>query len=126
MKKLITVFLILALILPAAAIADDSDIIGVWVSTEILEEGSPQMSYLYLAEDHTCYFVIQMFHKNEPGIGRQYVGKWETLSSGDIYAKTGNNTSTTMRVSGNYAMNRETGTIYTHVLTTTLNELLGD
>ena len=114
MKKLITVILILALILPAAALASGMNSpVGCWAQYELLTTGAPSMCMLYLAENHTCYYVIQSFHEDEPGLGRQFVGTWEQQADGTVLAKTGNNTSTTLRFSDDYtvAMNMETGAI---------------
>ena len=110
MKRLITVILILALLLPAAALADEKDVIGCWGAYEILTTGAPSMIMVYLAEDHTCYYVNQMFRPDEPAFGRQYVGTWEMLSNGFVYIKTGNNANMTLMFSNEYVGALDTGT----------------
>ena len=116
MKKLITIILILALILPAAALADDSAVVGCWAHYELQTDGTPVMSMLYLAEDHTCYFVIQAFHHDEPGIGRTHIGTWEYRSDGTVYAKTGNSTSTELSFySESLAINKKTLDVYVNI-----------
>lgn len=122
MKKLITIILILSLFLPAAVLAE-SAVTGVWIATEKLSTGCPSMTYLYLAEDHTSYFVIQAFKPDGPGLGRQFVGTWEELSSGDIHVVTGNNTSITLSLAGDYAVD-DSMTFYCHAPVKTLQEAL--
>lgn len=101
MKKLLIAFLILALLLPTAAFADDS-FIGCYASYDLLKDGTPDMQTIYFAEDGTCYYLTQIFHKDEPGFGRAYVGTW-TVEDGQLVAKTGNNTSMTFRFSDDYS-----------------------
>ena len=66
---------------------------------EVLKSGAPYMSIIYLSEDHTCYYLTQMFNTDEPRLGRAYVGTWETLDDGNIFAKIGDNTSRTLKPS---------------------------
>ena len=110
MKKLLAVVLILALLLPVAALADDSDVVGCWAHYELLTTGCPAMEMIYLAEDHTCYFLIQSFDHDAAGLGRTHVGTWEMQSDGTVLAKTGNNSSTVLYFSPGYqvAMNTKT------------------
>lgn len=117
MKKLITLILILALILPAAMSAADTGPVGCWAHYELLNDGAPFMTMIYLADDHMCYYLTQMYHTNEPGFGRKFVGTWEQLTDGSVQAKTGNNTSTTLRFSDDYsvAMDTDTGSIYINI-----------
>ena len=71
MKKLITIILILALILPASALAlDESGLIGCYARYELLTTGCPSMTMLYLGENHVSFFLIQSFREDEPGLGR--------------------------------------------------------
>ena len=114
MKKLLSMILILALILPAAVSAAATGPVGCWAHYELLNDGAPDMTMLYLADDHTCYYLTQMYHTDESGLGRQFVGTWEQLADGSVLAKTGNNTSTTLRFSDDYsvAMDTKTGSIY--------------
>lgn len=122
MKKLITVILILTLLLPVISLAETT---GAWLSMDILETGAPTMTWLYLADGGTCYFVIQAFHPDEPGLGRQFVGTWHETSGG-VWAKTGNNTDTTLKIYGDYAMDTETGNIFLYVPVITLRDLVGE
>lgn len=90
MKKLLA--LILALLLPAIALADWPAGTA-WTHSSLSAEGVPYMQYLYLAEDGSCYYTTQLFHPDSEAFGRSYTGTWELLISGNVYAKTGNNTS---------------------------------
>jgi hypothetical protein len=96
MKKLITVILILSMLLPAAALAGESDVVGCWAYYSVSSSGTPSMEMIYLADDHTCYFLIQSFDHDEPSLGRAFVGTWEMQQDGSVFAKTGNNTNTTL------------------------------
>lgn len=102
MNKLITIVLIMVLILPAAALADESDVIGCWAHYEVLQTGAPSVAFLYLAADHTCYYLIQSYRKDEAGIGRTHVGTWEMLADGSVSAKTGNRTETVLAFPTSY------------------------
>jgi len=90
MKKLLA--LILALLLPALAMADWPACTA-WTHSSLTAEGVPYMQYIYLAEDGSCYYTTQLFHPDSEAFGRSYTGTWELLPSGNVYAKTGNNTS---------------------------------
>ena len=117
MKKLLTIILILALLLPGIALAADSDAVGCWVHYEKLTTGTPSCTMLYLAENHVCYFLIQAFHEDEPGLGRAFVGTWDWDSDGIVIAKTGNNTTTTLAFYPTYqvAIDKETGSIFVNL-----------
>lgn len=104
MKKLLAIILILALLLPAIALADAVNPVGCWVKYEILNTGAPSMAMLYLAEDHTCYYMVQAFHKDSAGLGRVHVGTWEYKPDGIVYAKTGENTETLLSIADNNAV----------------------
>ena len=122
MKKALTVFLILAVLLPFAVLADESDVVGCWAHYELQTDGTPLMSMLYLAEDHTCYFIIQSFNHDGAGLGRAYVGAWSMNSDGSVYAKTGNNSQTDLRfVSENIAVEKSTMEVYVSITPFTLN-----
>ena len=115
MKRLITIILILALLLPALAMADGP--VGCWAEYELLTTGAPSMTMLYLAEDGNCDYIIQAFDKDAPGLGRQFVGTWGQLDDGTVEAKTGNNNRTNLRFDDNYtvAMNMKTGDIFVNL-----------
>lgn len=101
MRKLIALVLILVLALPAAAFADDVREVDYYYGyghIEIAKDGSPYMSIIYFAQDHTCYYLTQMFWHDEPGLGRSYIGTWEYTDNGEVFAKTGNNTSMTLHI----------------------------
>ena len=95
MKKLITVTLILALLLPGLALA--AGVSGCWVSYELLNTGAPCVSFLYLADNGTCFYLVQLFNQDDAGFGRTFVGTWEQQPDGSVIAKTGNNTDTRLR-----------------------------
>ena len=115
MKKLLIVFLILALFLPAAAFADDS-FIGCYASYDLQKDGTPDMDMIHFAEDGTCFFLTQHFHADEPGIGRAYVGTW-TVEDGQLVAKTGNNTSHRFSFTDDFsaAIEMKTMVMYIHI-----------
>lgn len=114
MKKLIAITLILALLLPVSALADDSDYVGCWAHYEIQTTGTPAMTMLYLDENHVCYFLIQAFKADEAGLGRTFVGTWQVNANGTVTAKTGNNTEVTLYFSPEYsaAMDVRTSDLY--------------
>lgn len=121
MKKLLA--LILALLLPALALADwPAD--TAWTHSSISAKGHPFMQYLYLAEDGICYYVIYQFLPDQDALGRTYTGTWELLPSGNVYAKTGNKTSLELAFSNDQlkAMDENNPTsIFYYVYTFDLN-----
>lgn len=115
MKKLLTAILILALILPAAALAAEKevDFFYGYAHIEVSKAGTPFMSMIYFNQDQTCYYVAQMFHDDKPGIGRAYVGTWGYTASGDVFAKTGDNTTITFAITSmGSIVDRETLEVY--------------
>ena len=114
MKKLIAVFLVLVL-LPVLALADDA--VGCWTHYELLTDGCPYMEMLYLSPDHTCFFLVQAFHADEPGLGRAYIGTWKLNADGTVTAKVGDNTSMTLFFSESYvgALDVKTGRMYVNI-----------
>ena len=108
MKRFFALLLVLVLLLSASALADG--VVGCWAHYELLTTGCPSMTMLYLAEDHTCYYLIQSYDHDEPGIGRTFVGTWEMQADGTVLAKTGNNSDTVLYFSPEYqvAMNTKT------------------
>lgn len=98
MKRFFCIVLVLVL-LPLFALADpEIDFFSGYAHMELFKDGAPVMYMIYFNEDHTCYFVVQSFHPDGPGIGRAHVGAWEYTSDGDIYAETGDNTGTTFHI----------------------------
>ena len=95
MKKLITIILALALILPVSTLAVDKEVSEFFgyahINTE--KDGAPYMSMIYFCKDQTCYYYTQMFHAGETGFGRAYVGIWGYTADGDVFAKVGNSDS---------------------------------
>ena len=114
MKKLLALVLIVALATPVIALADDADVVGCWAHYEKLTTGAPSMSMIYLSEDHVCYYLVQMFNKDEAGLGRTYVGTWEMQSDGTVLAKIGNKAKARLKFSNgfNAALDMETGSYY--------------
>ena len=100
MKKLLAVFLILVLLLPVTVLADESDVVGCWASYQVLTTGCPAMTMLYLADDHVCYFLAQMYEHDEVGFGRTYIGSWEMQRDGSVFVKIGNNATLTLEFYG--------------------------
>lgn len=121
MKKLFCLLLVL-ICLPVISLSDDADVVGCWAHYEMLTDGAPMVSMLYLAEDHTCYFVTQMFHHDEAGFGRKYVGTWNLQSDGSIYAKIGNNSDMELTIyNESIVFDRSTMQIYVNITPFTLN-----
>lgn len=114
MKKLITVILILAILLPAAALAGEPDVVGCWATYDRLTTGAPQITALYLSETHKCYYLAQYYHVDEPGTGRAYIGSWEMQSDGSVLAKIGENTSIVLQFDPTYviAINPKTNSLF--------------
>jgi len=104
MKKLLALILILALLLPAAALAAEKDVVGCWASYELQKDGAPAMIMIYLAENHTCFFLAQSFNPDDEGFGRAFVGTWQMNDDGSVTAKTGNNTETAMLFDDSYSV----------------------
>ena len=127
MKRLLSFILIAALLLPAAAFADDSYFAGCWVHTEKLETGCPSVTFICFTEDHKCYYLIQSFREDAAGPGRTYVGTWE-IQDGYLVAKTGNNTTTRLQFDEGFtvAFCPDTLSFYIHtskMIDNILNEL---
>ena len=93
MKKLLTVILILAMILPAAALADVSSWLyeATWVHTDYGKSGGVTIEALCLNEDGTAFYVVQSFTAEEPMFGRAFVGSWEISGPDTIHVIIGNN-----------------------------------
>ena len=121
MKKLLAVFLILALLLPVAAFADDSDVVGCWASYQLLTTGCPCMTMLYLADDYTCYYFTQMYEHDEVGFGRTFIGSWEMQRDGSVFVKIGNYATLTLELYGsnNFAVS-DTLDVYVNITEFTL------
>ena len=122
MKKLAIIVLILVLLLPAIAAADGS-VVGCWAHYELQTTGCPYMVMLYLAEDHTCYYMIHAFRYDEEGIGRTYVGTWSMQSDGTVLAKTGDNTKTILYFSPSYQVAMDTKTFGMYINLSTFDDL---
>ena len=101
MKRLLAVLLILSVLLSSAALAAEREIDFYYgyAHLEVTKDGSPVMYVIYFSEDYTCYFLVQAFHKDKPGLGRSYVGHWSYTADGDVFAKTGENTDITFKIS---------------------------
>ena len=93
MKKLITMLLILALALPAAALADVKAwmLDGTWTYTDYMNDGVGIVS-LYMTEDGKAYYTAQAFIGEEPGISRAFVGSWEFTGPDTVLVTIGENT----------------------------------
>ncbi|MBO7663633.1 MAG: hypothetical protein J6U01_09710 [Clostridia bacterium] len=101
MKKTIALILILALVVPVSSLALDREIdyFGGYAHIEIRKDNSPVMYMIYFAEDYTCYYLVQSFDTDGPGLGRSFVGTWGYTADGSVHAKIGNNTSITFKIS---------------------------
>jgi len=98
MRKMILVILILSLLLPVAAVSDVSEWLyeGTWTNTQDGEDGIALIT-VSLWEDGKAYYVAQTFSRNEPGIGRAFVGSWEVTGPDTIHVIVGENTSMDLR-----------------------------
>lgn len=98
MKKLLSVVLILALLLPFAAFAEHPEVDQYYgyAQIEVTKSGAPYMNFLYFKPDYTCYYLTQLFYDNEPGLGRAYVGTWGYTAEGKVFAKVGDNVTLTL------------------------------
>lgn len=94
MKKPIVIILITAILILSSSGAFALSAVGCWAHCNLTTSGYPSMTMLYLAEDYSCYYLIQSFNKEEAGLGRTFVGTWEYLDDLTVLAKTGNNVST--------------------------------
>ena len=114
MKKLLSIILVLALLIPVASLAAGLDVGGCWATYDMQTTGAPQFVVIYLAEDYTCYYLAQSFKKDDVGLGRAYVGTWELQDDGTVLAKTGENTETILTFDATYviAMNMKTGKLF--------------
>ena len=121
MKKLFVLILAFVLLLPVLAAADDSSVVGCWASYQLLTDGAPCLTMLYLAEDHTCYYLTQMYHPDREGIGRTYIGSWEIQPDGSVFVKIGNSATLTLSFysSQNFAVS-DTMDIYVNITDFTL------
>ena len=92
MKKLITIILIMAMILPAAALADmDPGMYeGAWTCHEFTTDGGVVLTTVYLDEGGIAYFMIQSFSPEKLGLGRAFVGSWEVTGPDMIHVVCGN------------------------------------
>ena len=101
MKKLILVSLVLVLLLlPPSALALEAEIdyyCG-YGCIQVAKDGSPYIAVIYFAEDHTCYYMVQLFRHGESGLGRVHVGFWGYNADGTIFAQTGDNTTSTFKI----------------------------
>ena len=117
MKRFLCLLFVLALLFSASAFADDLDVVGCWAQYSVLTTGAPSMSMLYLAEDHTCYYVTQQFRPDEAGFGRTYIGSWEFQIDGTLFVKIGNNAKLNLRFtsSGDIALDTLTMDVYVNI-----------
>ena len=118
MKKLLTLLLVLALLLPAAALAiDEADIIGCYAYHGTLDTGAPSMIMICLGPNHTCYCIAQAFGVDDAGIGRAHVGTWEIRPDGTVSADVGNDTNKELIISDDaaYAYDKELDRYYINI-----------
>ena len=98
MKRFL-LFLLIVLLIPitaGAAWMDDT----AWIHSELSADRTPYVCYIYFAADGTCYYTTHLFHPNQDtASGRTHRGTWSLLPSGEVYAKTGENTDTTFMFS---------------------------
>ena len=92
MKKLITIILVLALLLPAAALSEQDPIVGTWY-LYVSIPGSPMegeitdydsaVSLLVFSEEGKIYFLeLDFAGSNLTDNGLKTIGKWEKKESG--------------------------------------------
>ena len=112
MKRLLTIVLILALLMPAAAMAvtvSDWMVEGNWMGFWEEDNGARSMICIVLEENNVAYYVAQFFHADEPGLGRAYIGSWD-LSDDIVHVKIGENTSLDLKfINGSTMRDATTG-----------------
>lgn len=91
MKKLIALILILAVLVPAAVLAEEPDFFGAYTMTLMMEKDrdAPFISSIKFSENGTCYYCEQMFYSDRPGASVALIGEWEYNEDGDIVVKLG-------------------------------------
>lgn len=100
MKRFFLFLLSLSLMLPAAALALDREVDPYYgyAHIEVSKDGVPFMTVIYFSEDQTCYYLTQLFQSDGVGLGRAYVGMWGYTADGEVFAKTGDNTTRTFHI----------------------------
>ena len=98
MKRLLAVFLALVLLFPVVSLADPNQVDEYYgyAQIEVTKSGAPYMNFLYFKPDQTCYYLTQLFHDDQPGLGRAYVGTWGYTAEGKVFAKVGDNVTLTL------------------------------
>ena len=118
MKRFVTLLLVLALILPAAALAKEPDCCAAYTHAEMLENDhdAPFFSTIMFAEDHTCYYCDQIFYSDRPGTSNAMMGSWK-MSGDDIIITLGRPgfILTLSIIDGGDLMNMDNKKIYEHV-----------
>ena len=106
MKRFFILIMILALVVPVASFALEREIdyFGGYAHMDIKKDHAPVMYMIYFSEDYTCYYLVQSFYTDGPGLGRSYVGTWGYTAEGDVHAKVGDNVSITFRISSTGAI----------------------
>jgi hypothetical protein len=117
MKKFIAVLFALVLLFSVSSFAEEPDVVGCWAQYSVLTTGAPAMSMLYLADDHVCYYLTQMFGPDEAGFGRTFVGTWEFLPDGILFVKIGNNATLNLELSqsGDLAVDTSTLNVFVNI-----------
>ena len=123
MKKLITMLLILAMVLPAASLADTAelDFFAAYSHVETLdsERSAPFIATLFFKKDGTCYYCDQQFFLDRPGQSNAMIGTWKYTDDDNVVVSLGRQALTfTLHImaSGNI-INTETMSIYNPVNT---------
>lgn len=114
MKKLLTIILAVALILPAAALAEDwLDCDIGYCHTEVNKDGAPYFGFIFFTEKGVCYYCEKMFYADRPGQENAFIGTWEYDSDSDlsVYYR-GNKLFTLHKLSEGNLINTETMMIY--------------
>lgn len=97
MKKLVTMILVLALLLPSSAftVVGDSPYFGRWVGVEYhaVSRYSTQLHFIRIMDNGAAaYYVINMIDAGAITSGKiegeQYVGRWEALDDGTLRVPT--------------------------------------
>ena len=116
MRKLIAIVLILALILPAAALADpELDFYAGYCHVEMDEHNgdAPFFAVLHFTENHKCYYAEKKFYPDRPGQDNAFIGTWEYNDDGEVVVKIRNNTVFTLHIYKDGSLiNAETMMIY--------------
>ena len=89
MKRLITIILVLALLLPAAALAESDEPARLntdkaYALIKIEKDGTPHLYAIYCNDDGTCYYFAFECISGFPSSSSILFGKWEYTETNEV------------------------------------------